>query len=372
VRRRQGRVNRWVLVGLAVLSLLFFFVVTRSVRTTRSRLYDEKLASARLSEQAFRVVREMRLQLGLPIDSVNDPNVSGLVGAQYSQTSYGRGDLSDELATIDPNFSAAMVEMLHRAGVRRGDSIGVSWDGSYPALNIQLLAVAKTMNLRPVIVTAQSAAAWGADYPGFTWLDIERRLVRAGLWAYRSKCATLGGADDLGQGLSPEGRAILAAAAESAGVELCDRPLDSAVGESGPRTGVALRMAAFAGVRAFVSIGKSVADVGDPLARVPSRVMSGRIDRRGKSGVIGAMLDRGVPVVRIGNPSQVAIDYHLPLSPVPMPETGKGRLFHERRYSVALAAIFAAILLGLLVLVVRYDVEWYLGARQENGDKEAV
>jgi poly-gamma-glutamate system protein len=372
MRRRQGRVNRWVLVALAVLSLFLFFVVTRSVRMVKSRLYEEKLASARLSEQAFRVVREMRLQLGFPIDSVNDPNVSGLVGQQYSQTSYGRGDLSDELTTIDPNFSAAIVEMLHRAGVRRGDSIGVSWDGSYPALNIQLLAVAKTMNLRPAIVTAQSATAWGADYPGFTWLDIERRLAGSGLWTYRSKCATLGGADDLGQGLSPAGRAILTAAAESAGVELCPRLPDSAVRENGIRAGVALRVAAFAGVKAFVSIGKSVADIGDPLARVPSRVMSGRIDSRGKSGVVGAMLQRGVPVLRIGNPSQVAIDYHLPLSPVPMPEPGKGRLFHERRYSVVLSAVFAAILLGLLALVVRYDVEWYLGVREESGEKEAV
>jgi poly-gamma-glutamate system protein len=364
VRRRQGKVNRWVLVVLAGVSVLFFIVVSRSVRPVRSRLYDAKLASVQLAARAFLAVREHRRQLGVPIDSVNDPNGTGLVGVQYSQTTYGRGDLSDALTTTNPNFAAALVEMLYRAGVRPGDSIGVSWDGTYPALNIELLAAARTMDLRPAIVSAQSAASWGANYPGLTWLDIERMLAGAGLWDYHSGWATLGGENDAGQGLSPEGRAILAVAAESSGVLL--------VTPASPADGARRRAEAFRGVRALVSIGRSVADIGDPLARVPSRVMSGRIDRRGKSGLVGMMLDGGIPVIRIGNPTQVAIDHHLPVSPVPMPEIGKGRLFFERRYSVVLSAIASLVLLVLLGLVVRYDVEWYLGARDENGDREAV
>ena len=364
MRRRQGKVNRWVLVALAGVSVLFFIAVNRSVRPVRSRLYDTKLASARLAAQAFAVVRDHRQQLGTPIDSVNDPNGTGLVGLLYSQTTYGRSDLSDALTTTNPNFAAALVEMLHRAGVRPGDSIGVSWDGTYPALNIELLAVARTMNLRPVIVTAQSAGSWGANYPGLAWLDIERLLVRAGLWNYLSAWATLGGENDAGQGLSPEGRAILVAAAESSGVPV--------VTPASPTEGIDRRADAFKGVRALVSIGRSVADVGDPKARVPSRVLAGRPARNGKEGAIRTMLEEGIPVVRIGNPSQVAIDFHLPVSPGRMPEIGKGRLYLERRYSVVLSAVASLLLLVLLGLVVRYDLEWYLGVREETGDKEAV
>jgi hypothetical protein len=84
------------------------------------------------------------------------------------------------------------------------------------------------------------------------------------------------------------------------------------------------------------------------------------------------MRERGVPVIHIGNPSQVAIDNHLPVAPVPLPEPGTGRLFFERRYSTVMAGAFALLLLGLLVMVVRYDVEWYFGVKEENGDKEAV
>ncbi len=44
----------------------------------------------------------------------------------------------------------------------------------------------------------------------------------------------------------------------------------------------------------------------------------------------------------------VAVDYRLPVAPVPLPELGHGRLFFERRYSVPLAALFAVF--GLLAL----------------------
>ena len=364
MRRRQGKVNRWVLVGLAAVSVLLYVLVSRSSRPVRSRLYDTKLTSARLAAKALAAVKEHRQQLGIPIDSVNDPNGTGFVGLQYSQTTYGRSDLSDALTTANPNFAAALVEMLYRAGVRPGDSVGVSWDATYPALNIELLAAFKTMNVRPAIVTALSAGSWGANYPGLAWLDVERGLLRAGFWNYRTAWATLGGENDAGQALSPEGRAILSASAESSGVLL--------VTPSSSADGAARRAATFNGVKALVTVGHATADIGDPKAKLPSRVLAGRIDRRGKTGLVGTMLAAGLPVVRIGNPTQVALDHHLPVSPVPLPDIGKGRLFFERRYSVVLSAVASVLLLVLLGLVVRYDVEWYLGVKEENGDREAV
>jgi poly-gamma-glutamate system protein len=364
MRRRQGKVNRWVLTALAVISLVLFYLVTRSERSVRSRLYDMKLASAKLSAQAFRVMQEYRERLGVPVDKVNDPNGTGLVGLQFSATTYGRSDLSDALTTTNPNFSAVLVEMLHRAGVRPGDTVAVSWDGTYPALNVQLLAVARIMGFEPVIVTAQSAGMWGANYPGLTWLDMERLLVKAGLWDYRSRFATLGGETDDGRGLSPEGRAFLAAAAESAGVPV--------VTPATLQEGIDRRRETFGRAKALVSIGNTIADVGDPRAKVPSRLIADRTKRTAYGGLIGALRRSNVPVVHITNPSQVAIEYHLPVAPVPMPELGTGRLFFERRYSALMAGVFSAILLVLLTLVVRYDFEWHFGVREENGEKEAV
>ncbi len=364
MRRRHTRINRWVLVGLAVLALFLFWFVSRSARYYRTRFYKEKLASVRLSARAFEMVRQYRQELGIPIDTVNDPNMTGLVGVQYSQLTYGRSDLSDALTTCNPNFSAAVLEMLTKAGVRAGDRIGVSWDGTYPGLNIQVLAVAHSLGIDPVIITAQSAGMWGANYPGLTWLDIEKMLRSKGLWTYKTRFATLGAESDDGRGLSPEGRMVLAAAADWAGVNcFIPRSFEQAVEQ---------RLDAFKDVKAVISVGRVIADIGDPMARVPSRVLAKPITRTGPDGVIAGLLEKGIPVVYLGNPSRVAIDYRLPVAPVPLPEKGKGRLFFEKRYSVVLAAVFAIKILILLWLIVRYDIEWYLGDRKARPQEEAV
>ena len=363
MRRRHGKVNRWVLVSLACVAVGGFWLEARSARRQRAPGYDVKLASSRLAARAFDIVRQYRDSLGVPVDTVNDPNASGLIGVQYSQLTYGRSDLSDALTTLNPNFAAVLLEMLVRAGVRPGDTVGVSWDGTYPALNIALLAVAACYPFEPLLVTAQTAGMWGANYPGLTWLDIEALLRHHGLWQYRTAFATLGGEADDGRGLSPAGREAMAATAAAAGVDLfVPGSLEEAVRR---------RVAAFGRPRAFVSVGRVAADMGDPGARIPSRVIA-RPTPRVSSGVIAAMLDAGVPVVYLANPGRVAVDYRLPVAPVPVPEPGDGALFHERRRSVILALVFAAIILALLVVVVRYDVEWYLGVGRHRPDEEAV
>lgn len=363
MRRRQGKVDRSALLLLALVSVLLFMAELRTARYRRSRFYDVKLASAKLAAQAFAAVQEYRAELGVPIDSVNDPSGSGLVGLQYSALTFGRSDLSDALTTLNPNFAAALVEMLRQAKVKSGDTIGLSWDGTYPALNVQLLAVAKSMGLVPIIVTAQSAANWGANYPGLSWLDIERVLRERGFWDYRSRLATLGGEADNGRGLSPEGRELLARAARTAGVELFNP--DSLA------EGIDRRDELFSRVRALVSVGRATADVGRPNAILPSRVLT-RLPRRGAAGTIGWMLQRRVPVIRVRDPGRVALDFRLPLAPVRIPEPGTGRLYSEMRYSAWLALILALMMLGLTFIVVRYDIESYLGARRDISEKEAV
>ncbi|MEO0079111.1 MAG: poly-gamma-glutamate system protein [candidate division WOR-3 bacterium] len=364
MRRRQGRVNRWTLVILALLAIVAYLIEGRTIRLRRVRNYELKLAAAQLSNRAFQVIKQFRTTQEIPIDTVNDPNKTGLIGLYSSQTTYGRSDLSDALTTTNPNFSAALVEMLLQAGLRQGDTIAISWDGTYPALNIQLLAVVQTLRLVPLIVTAQSSGMWGANYPGLSWLRLERALIDAGLWNFRSRLATLGGETDDGRGLAPTGREELVQAAESAGVE-CFVPQTLA-------QGVRRRLELFANCRALVSVGTPIANLGAPNVRITSKVLKRVSPKIPEAGLIGQMLERHIPVIHIANPSQVAADYRLPIAPEPLPEPGKGRLFLEKRSSPVVAAILAILLLVALAVVVRFDIESYFGHRANDEEKEAV
>ena len=102
MRRRHGRVSVWVMVVLAVLSLAAYWIVSGSTRYYRARRFDLKRKSVELVTRAFEVARSFRIELGVPIDSVNDPNGTGLVGVQFSSTTWGRSDLSDALTTTNP------------------------------------------------------------------------------------------------------------------------------------------------------------------------------------------------------------------------------------------------------------------------------
>lgn len=364
MRRRHGRVNRWVLVAAALVALGLYYLETGSARWVRGRAYESKLAAARLAQAAFAEVKALRDSLGLPVDSLSDPNVTGLVGVQYSAVTYGRSDLSDALTTTNPNFAAAVVEMLSSAGARQGDTVAVSWDGTYPALNVHVLAACRALGLTPVVVTTLSAGSWGANLPGWTWPDIERRLTTAGALTGRSAAAFIGAEDDNGRGLSPEGRELLDSAAARAG--MTPESPDSLA------AGVEARRVAFGRVKAAVLVGRAVAHSGDPLAPAPSRVLRGRSDRLRSGGLVRAFMEQGVPVVHIANPRRVAAAYRLPVAPVPLPELGRGRLFFERRYSTWLAGLFAAVLLALLWFVVRYDVESYFGVKRNQEENTSV
>lgn len=364
MRRRRGRVDSRVILAIAVLAILFYIVETRTRRTVRSALFPLKLEAAQISARAFRAVRDYRInKIHLPLDSVNDPNLTGLIGVHYSPITYGRTDLSDALTSTNPNLGAALIELFFRAGVKRGDTIAVNWDGTYPALNIQLLAAAKVLGVYPVIVTAQTAGMWGANYhPGFTWLEIERLLRQEGLWDYASVLATPGGEADNGRGLPYDARGALDSGAKAVGVPLF---VPESIGE-----GVARRNEVFRRCRLLVAIGHPVSNSGDPAIHLPTGLLTGR-HRKAGTGVVAGFLSRGLPVIHIASPRVLATRFRLPVAPVPLPEPGKGRLFYEHRYSVTGAVLLACVLLGLLFLVIRYDVEYYFGVKGED-EGEAV
>ena len=48
--------------------------------------------------------------------------------------------------------------------------------GSFPALNVSLLAACEQMQLRALPITSVGSSMWGANDPAFTWLDMEKLL----------------------------------------------------------------------------------------------------------------------------------------------------------------------------------------------------
>ena len=104
------------LVLMAVISVLAFTLAFFSREVIISETYETKVNTASQMESAMSMLKDVRMEKGVFIDIENDPNETGLVGSQFSLITTDEGDIDAKLTTLDPNFSAAMVEFLNQAG----------------------------------------------------------------------------------------------------------------------------------------------------------------------------------------------------------------------------------------------------------------
>jgi poly-gamma-glutamate system protein len=344
-------------LGLAALGVLALAIAESTRHAVEAPYYEEKLHAAQLTAIAHRTLREERWGTGPVIDTVNDPNETGLIGEEFTLITTDRGVLGAKLCSLNPNFGALVVGFLRDAGFGPGDLAAVNMTGSFPALNAAVLAAIESIGGRAVAITSVGASMWGANDPDFTWLDMERALVERGVLQTRSVAASLGGGEDRGRGLSPEGRRLIREAISRNGIPLIEEPTleDS----------IARRMAIFEAergkdrYRACINVGGGLASLG---ATQNGRLISPGLSRElglhnfPRRGVVILMAERGVPVVHLLEIEQLAREHGLPTAPIPLPEPGDGEIFAHEDYHRAGVSLVLVVYLALVPIVLHLSL----------------
>ena len=133
------------LVYLSLLSLICF-LVPMNIRTIEiSSSYDSKITAAKLMESSLKILKDYRLENSVFIDLENDPNETGLVGEPFSLITTDEGDLDAKLTTLDPNFSAVIVDLMNEINLNKNDTVAVMLTGSMPGANIAVLSDSGTI-----------------------------------------------------------------------------------------------------------------------------------------------------------------------------------------------------------------------------------
>lgn len=361
MKKREGKVGRLVLILFALLSILFLIIAFQSQHNVRSKNYENKIKSAQVCQTAMSIIKQERIRLDIPIDNINDPNESGLIGAQYTPITIDRTDLSAALTSTNPNFAAVFVDLLTELNIKQGDIIAVGVDGSYPALNLALYSAFRVMDIKPVIITTLSSAMWGANHLNFTWLDMEKLCYNQKIFAFKSNAATLGGEDDNGRGFSPEARAQL--------INTINKNEIQFINNDNLESNIAKRIALYqhsGKIKAFINIGRSIANIGEHRLLFSSGLIKTKPKKLDGNFVILQMLNSKIPVINIIDVNRVARKYGIPIAPVTMQQIGKGKLFIEPKFSTTLALIFSLLIILILYFVIRYDLEYYLSRKREN------
>ncbi len=342
----------WVLVVVAALSLAGFYAVEHSKRRVRVKDYDLKLQAARLTEEAFKEIRSFRKELNLPIDTIYDPLASGLIGHQYSPITTRRGELNEKILTTNPNIAAIIVELFKKAGVKPGDTVGIGWNGSYPGLNIAILAVCRAMHVKPIVITSNESSMWGANDSLMTWLDMERRLQKAGIFDRVTLWATLGGEDDNGLGITPHGIQLLVESIQRNGIELRKFGyLDD---------DVMSRIDSYGRIKAYINVGYNPASYAPPGERIPAGTFRHPIWRGEKRSVLQHYMAEGKPVINLVDIGKLVSRFVDPHRFIEQPQPGKNDIFFEKRYSLWVTGL-VVLLIGVIVFgLIRFDLTGYL------------
>ncbi|MFO7610550.1 MAG: poly-gamma-glutamate system protein [Candidatus Krumholzibacteriia bacterium] len=248
------------------------------------------------AEAAFAAVDARKRAARLPLRTDSPVPWAALLGEEFTPLTTTLGSLQAKEVATNPAWAALLVGWLHDAGVRPGDAVGLTASGSFPGLIVCALAAVQELGARPVLVVSLGSSAYGANLPEATWLDLAAWVAEAGILDTQAAAVTIGGEEDRGEGMLPEGPILLAAAAARHGVRL---EIPAALDEA-----IALRLQVLGAERpaALVNVGGGQAALGrcPHAATLPSGPWgSHRPCTCPERGVLARLQDQGVPVIHL-------------------------------------------------------------------------
>jgi len=335
----------------------------------RQRFYAEKKRAARLALRAFEAIKAEREERRLRIRKETDPAESGIIGILLSYVTTNNGHLPAKQTSVNPNFAAAIVDMLMRADVKAGDTVALGMSGSFPALNICSLAAAEALKLQPIIIASAGASQWGANIPKFMWPDMEHTLEKQRIFRHPAVAMSLGGIDDQALGLNDRGRRAIEKAIRRNGYEFL--PTESYDDSLEKRMTLYLQHAAGHDIKAYINVGGGTVSVG---TKVGKKLFHPGLNRRMPRGpqidsVMSRFAQRDVPVIHLSQIHKLADRYGFPLMPTKTPPVGEGKIYQREAYNPWLAGGGLLLIIALLVAFLRLDWGYRLLTSSGPADK---
>lgn len=310
----------WLIAGIAL--------TLAGAKTAKAENFSAKLEAARLMQQWMDAVKEMKLQAGLELTE-EDYHRTGLVGERYTFITTTLGDPAAKRTTCNPDMAALAVELLHRAGVQPGDRVGGCFSGSFPAMNLAVLAACQALDVDCVYMTSVGASTYGANQPELTFPDMACRLYQAGLLERPPVLITPGGDYDCGAEMDPELRSQVLARAAGYGVPLMEEP--------DYEKNLKARMDLFqaeGALQCFVGVGGSIATQGLEDDGIPCGVIQpGSLGAASeKSGLLRRYSEQGLPVIHLLDIKRLVADYGLTFDPERLLPPGESAVYFETVY----------------------------------------
>lgn len=329
MRSKEKIILRLMAAALALLTLSAL-LTHQSATVAQNEYYEIQVDATNRLERYFVAVRGYKEELGIPL-SEDDIHKTGMIGLPYTGITTTSGALEAKRTTAWPDMAALCVRMLFEAGIRPGDTIGAGFSGSFPGMNLAVVAACESMDINLVCISSVGASTYGANNPELTFPEMLHRLHQSGLVRTQNAAVTMGGYQDVGSDMDPELAGKIKQRLTDLGLNLVDEPAF--------QTNLALREALYlqeGPIRCFVAVGGNLTSLGKGEAGVslgqgvllPGRTV--RVDA--SSGLVQRYLSRGVPVINLLNIKKIMADYSMPYDPPQWPPIGQSAVYSNIRY----------------------------------------
>lgn len=347
MKRKEKLTLRLLAGALAVLAASALFAHQHAALEP-TPYYDTQVEAVHILEQCFSAVKHYKEERGVPL-SPHDIHETGLLGEEFTGITTTIGALEAKRTTAWPDMAALCVRMLHEAGVRPGDKVGAGFSGSFPGMNLAVVAACEAMDVELVCISSVGASTYGANNPELTFPEMLHLLAEDGIIQTRSAAVTMGGDFDIGMEMLPELSGPVRERLREAGlnlVEIKDFTQNLAWRESlYEETGALDCFVAVGGNLTSLGRGEEGATLGQGVMKARSKVL---LDE--DSGLVQRYMAQGTPVVNLLNIKQIMAEYGMPFDPQIWPETGTSAAYSTIRYQKEILAAGLGISGGLLAV----------------------
>lgn len=320
--------NRKTIGLLFLVSVLFFFLARLVPIQEAAPLNHQMVLASRTMIKAMEGLKECREKKAIPL-SQKDVNNTGMIGKERSSITTTKGHLQAKRTSTNPNFAGLVVYLLKEAGVEEQDPVALGASGSFPSLIVASLSAIKEMEAHPLLICSLGASQWGANIPRFHWLRMHQCLIQKGIFKTPSVGVSLGGSEDMGKDMNPQGRTLLLKDIKESGIPFIHEPdLEKNVEK---RMKLYRKEIGSKEIQAFINIGGSFSNLGTDsriLKLNPGLTKISQVPLPSSPrGMIYEMASHDIPVIHLLNMKGLGQRYGLPWDPQPLPSPGEGKIY---------------------------------------------
>lgn len=346
--KQKEKLTLRLLAGALAALMVSAFLAHQNAALEPTEYYDTQVEAVHILERCFSAVKQYKEERSIPL-SPYDIHGTGLLGEEFTGITTTIGALEAKRTTAWPDMAALCVRMLHEAGVRPGDKVGAGFSGSFPGMNLAVVAACEAMDVELVCISSVGASTYGANNPELTFPEMLHLLAEEGIIHTRSAAVTMGGDFDIGMEMLPELSGPVRERLIAYGlnlVEIRDFTQNLAWRESlYAETGALDCFVAVGGNLTSLGRGEEGATLGQGVMKSRSKVL---LDE--DSGLVQRYMAQGTPVVNLLNIKQIMAEYGMPFDPQIWPETGTSAAYSTIRYQKEILMAGLGISGGLLVL----------------------